>query len=89
MFDSNEDNNGGCGKTAPKKQSRSAAKADTTALFLVNLVVNKNKYRDDYGMEKRNVKLKIDETVAEYFVVLFYQLMEESFRTVKLDKAKM
>ena len=45
-----------------------AAKADTTALFWYNLVVNKKKYRVNYDTERRNVQLKIDEIFAEKII---------------------
>ncbi len=59
------------------------AKADTTALVWYNLVVNKNQYRVNYGTEKRNVQLKIDEAFAEKIipaddsVQLLDEIMEE------------
>ena len=59
------------------------AKADTTALFWYNLGVKQNKYRVNYGTEKRNVQLKIDEMVAEKIIPaddsvrLLDEIMEE------------
>ena len=60
------------------------AKADTTALFfgIIELMKNK-KYRANYGTEKRNVQLKIDEIVAEKVIPaddsvrLLDEIMEE------------